>query len=160
MNRDSCVCHTNPEGLVSMADFGGLKYPIHLSACWSRLLFGASLLSPTAVFTYARNWLSGSAPTNSVVSLMTIFGTPLTAYRRARSGNSVASITSPVTCSDSTDNWWASLAAAGQYGHVGVVKTLMLTSSVSEARNSRVASDKSVAPFDASTRSAMKPENS
>ena len=91
---------------------------------------------------------------------MTILGTLLTINRRDRSGNSVASITSAVTRSLSIAIWWANLAAGGQYGQPGVVKTLMFTSSVSEAKNSSVSSERPVSPFDISTKSAIKVENS
>src|SRR3972149_5839069 len=77
--------------------------------------------------TCATNWASGTAPTSSVRSFMTIFGTPITLYFCARCGNSPTSTTSDLTMSLSIANLCDNPAATGQYGHVKVTNTCMCT---------------------------------
>jgi len=55
--------------------------------------------------------------------LTIVFGTPVTWYRRARSGYSVASTAYAVTLQFAHAISCASVTALGQCGHVGVEKT-------------------------------------
>src|SRR4051812_21434606 len=69
---------------------------------------------------------SGTAPRISTSLPSTIvLGTPVTRYFCARSMNSVASTHVARMCGFSTAMRWASVTARGQWGHVGVTKTLM-----------------------------------
>lgn len=60
-------------------------------------------------------------------SFTTVFGTPVTRYRRARSGNSVASTANAVMCLLANAISCARLTARGQCGHVGVENTWIVT---------------------------------
>src|SRR6266566_3591247 len=71
---------------------------------------------------------SGMLPTNSTVSLITVFGTPRMAYRSARCGNSFTSTTSATIRGFSIAILWANLATGGQYGQVGVTKKVLVQS--------------------------------
>jgi len=75
--------------------------------------------------TCSANKSSLKAPTNSTVSLIIIFGTPITLYFIAKSGNSLLSIMSAFTRSLSIANLCATAAAAGQCGQVKVTNTWM-----------------------------------
>ena len=70
---------------------------------------------------------SGTAPVNSAVSLMTVFGTPMTRYRWASSGNSSTSTTVALMCGFAMANAWAARATRGQWGQVGVTNTWIWT---------------------------------
>ena len=70
----------------------------------------------------------------------------MTLYFRAKSGNSLVSITSALIKSHSMANLWATAAAAGQWGQVRVTKTLMLTGDLTSFRTVFVFSERSVCP--------------
>lgn len=114
----------------------------------------------TASRTIASSRASGTAPSTETCSLMMVFGTPQTLYRCATSGNSRTSITSAVTCGLSTASSWASLAARGQCGQVGVTSTRMWTGDASLVTCSRVAALSDVAPRAASMRLSTSTLNS
>jgi len=81
---------------------------------------------------------SGTAPSISTFSFIIVLGTPVTLYFSARCGNSIASIMSAVINGFSMANWWASLTALGQYGHVGVTNTCIYTGLFTVARKAFV----------------------
>lgn len=101
--------------------------------------------APTAV---RMNSLSGLAPRISTRSLTTVFGTPLTWYRRTRSGYSLASTMIDVTFPLSTAIRFARLTAWGQCGHVGVTNTLSVTGASRPASIARLSSASPESPFD------------
>lgn len=103
---------------------------------------------------------SGTAPSKETRSLMTIFGTPITRWARASSGNSVASIAVERIRSDATDMCCARRTARGQYGQVGVEKTLISTSASSVASEDFVASLSAGSPLEATMIASIKLENS
>ena len=91
---------------------------------------------------------------------MTILGTAITRYERERSGNSVASMAVAVTRSDATAMCCARRTARGQYGQVGVEKTLMCTSPVSPASEALVASVSCGSPLEATMIASIRLLNS
>jgi len=116
--------------------------------------------SETASSRCCRKTASGTFPTNWTVSLMTVFGTPRTPYRLTRSGNSLTSTTSAITCELAIAILWASLATSGQWGQVGVTNTWMWTSLSSLLNTSFVSSERSASAFDTSTKLPIRTENS
>jgi hypothetical protein len=95
-----------------------------------------------------------------MLSLMTVFGTPRTIYRWARSGNSLTSTTSATMCEFAMAILWASLATPGQCGQVGVTKTWKWRSLSRAFKTSTVSSARSAFAFDTSTRLSKSTENS
>ena len=73
-------------------------------------------------------------------SSTTVFGTPVTWYCCARSGNPVASTTVAVTCGLAAATRQARLTAWGQKRQVGVTKTWMRTDRSSVASAARLSS--------------------
>src|SRR5438067_3848593 len=114
----------------------------------------------TARSTASRNCGSGSAPSNPTRSLMTILGTAITRYERERSGNSVASMAVAVTRSDATAMCCARRTARGQYGRVGVEKTLISTSPASVASEDFVSAISDASPLDTAMIESMRLLNS
>jgi hypothetical protein len=91
---------------------------------------------------------------------MTTFGTPMTWYARDSSGNSVASIVVDRILSEATAMCCARRTARGQWGQVGVEKTLMSTSSASVRSDASVSSVSAGCPVDTSTIESMRLLNS
>ena len=91
---------------------------------------------------------------------MTIFGTAMTRYDRDSSGNSVASIAIALTRSDATAMCCARRTARGQYGQVGVEKTLISTSLASPASEVFVASLSAGSPDEATMIASIRLLNS
>src|SRR5580765_5948373 len=89
----------------------------------------------------ATNASGGSAPRISTASLTTVFGTPVTEYFRARSGNSVASTANAVMLGLANAISCATATARGQCGHVGVVKTWTVVGSCTPAISLRLSSE-------------------
>src|SRR4051812_29389602 len=71
----------------------------------------------------------------------TVFGTPVTWYCRARSGNSVASTAKAVMLGLANAISCATLTARGQCGHVGVVNTRTVTGEDTAATRVRLSAD-------------------
>lgn len=84
-------------------------------------------------------------------SFRTVLGTPCTAYRATRSGNSVASMMSALTLGLSIASWAANLAARGQWGQVGVTKTCACTAPGRVASAARVSGASAELPPPTST---------
>src|SRR5436190_3636943 len=87
------------------------------------------------------NASGGSAPRISTESFTTVFGTPVTEYFRARSGNSVASTANAVMFGFANAISCASATARGQCGHVGVVNTCIVVGDDTAATRFRLSSD-------------------
>ena len=94
------------------------------------------------------NESSLNAPTNSTISLIIIFGPPITLYFMGRSGNSLVSVTSTFTMSLSMANLCAIAAAEGQCGQVMGTKTWMRPGDLTSVRICLVLSERSVLPFE------------
>ena len=91
---------------------------------------------------------------------MTTFGTAITWYERESSGNSVASIAIERTLSEATAMCCARRTARGQYGQVGVEKTLMSTSDSRPASAVFVSSESAVSPVEAIAIASIRLPNS
>ena len=91
---------------------------------------------------------SGPDPTNSCVSPTTVLGTDEMWYFIARSENPVTSTPSAVIWSLSIANLKARRTARGQYGQVGVEKTLMWTSLPRMASDALVSSASAGSPVE------------
>lgn len=77
---------------------------------------------------------------------MTIFGTAMTWFARESSGNSVASMATARTLSEAIAMCCARRTARGQYGQVGVEKTLISTFAGSAASEAFVSSLSAASP--------------
>ena len=91
---------------------------------------------------------------------MTTYGTALTRYARDSSGNSVASTAVAVTRSDAIAICCARRTARGQYGQVGVEKTLMCTSPASVASEALLSAVSEASPLDTATIESIRLLNS
>ena len=87
-------------------------------------------------------------------------GTPITRYARAIAGNSVASMAVARTCSDATAMCCARRTARGQYGQVGVEKTLISTGSARAASDVFVFSERAGSAVEATIMESMRLLNS
>ncbi|MCK7470351.1 MAG: hypothetical protein MZU95_05735 [Desulfomicrobium escambiense] len=73
--------------------------------------------------------------------MTTVLGTPITLWAPARSGNSWASITEALTMGEAAAILCASTPAPGQWGQVGVTKTMMFSFPLSPSMNAMVAGE-------------------